>query len=268
MDLRIPAGETVAIVGPNGSGKSTLASLVLRFYDPQDGSIWIDGLDLRQVRVRDLRGQIGLVTQDPVLFNDTVEANIRVGQPHATRDQVVQAARRAQADGFIRQELPQGYQTVVGEGAGRLSGGQKQRIALARAILRDPRILVLDEATSQVDLKSERQIHRVLANFIRGRTTLIITHRLSILPLSGSDRCDGTRSHRGQRNLRRTGGPSRRVPASVSSRTPPRRLIAIRPFVATTPSGIADLWLMLIWCLVRWDGMGMMIPLHRLFRCG
>jgi ATP-binding cassette subfamily B protein/subfamily B ATP-binding cassette protein MsbA len=184
VNLKIAAGETVAIVGPNGSGKSTLASLVLRFYDPQEGAVRIDGLDLRQARLRDLRRQVGLVTQDPVLFNDTVEANIRVGRPEATRDEVVEAARRAQADTFIRQELPQGYQTVVGEGAGRLSGGQKQRIALARAILRDPRILVLDEATSQVDLESEQQIHEVLAEFMRDRTALIITHRLSILPLA------------------------------------------------------------------------------------
>ena len=120
----------------------------------------------------------------PVLFNDTVEANIRVARPNATRDEIVQAARRAQADSFIRHDLPQGYRTVVGEGASRLSGGQKQRIALARAILRDPRILVLDEATSQVDLESEQQIHAVLSEFIRGRTTLIITHRLSILHLA------------------------------------------------------------------------------------
>jgi subfamily B ATP-binding cassette protein MsbA len=184
VNLKIAAGETVAIVGSNGSGKSTLASLLLRFYDPLEGAVRIDGRDLRQVRLRDLRRQIGLVTQDPVLFNDTVEANIRVGRPEATRDEVVDAARRAQADTFIRQELPQGYHTIVGEGASRLSGGQKQRIALARAILRDPRILVLDEATSQVDLESERQIHEVLAEFTHGRTTLIITHRLSILPLA------------------------------------------------------------------------------------
>lgn len=184
IELKIRAGETVAIVGPNGCGKSTLAGLLLRFFDPQQGGIRVDGLDLRQVSVRELRRQVGLVTQDPVLFNDTVEANIRVARPNATRDEIVQAARRAQADSFIRHDLPQGYRTVVGEGANRLSGGQKQRIALARAILRDPRILVLDEATSQVDLESEQQIHAVLSEFIRGRTTLIITHRLSILHLA------------------------------------------------------------------------------------
>ena len=184
INLKIRAGETVAIVGPNGCGKSTLAGLLLRFYVPQEGAVRVDGLDLRKVRVRDLRRQVGLVTQESVLFNDSVAANIRVAKPDATRDEIVEAARRAQADHFIRQDLSHGYQTVVGEGACRLSGGQKQRIALARAILRNPRILVLDEATSQVDLESEQQIHAVLADFIRDRTTLIVTHRLSILHLA------------------------------------------------------------------------------------
>ena len=184
IDLRITVGQTVAVVGPNGCGKSTLANLLLRFHDPDSGDVLIDGVRLPEMRLRGLRSQIGLVTQDAVLFNDTIEANIRCGRPDATRDEVLAAARQAYAHDFIENRLAQGYQTVVGEGACRLSGGQRQRIALARAILKDPEILILDEATSQVDVESERQIHSVLADFTRYRTTLIITHRTSILELA------------------------------------------------------------------------------------
>jgi ATP-binding cassette subfamily B protein/subfamily B ATP-binding cassette protein MsbA len=184
IDLTISAGETVAIVGVNGSGKSTLANLIPRFFDPTHGRVEVDGHDLRHVRKSDLRRQIGLVTQDTVLFNDTVLANLQFGNPGATREQIEQIARRAQAHDFIVNELVDGYETVVGEGASRLSGGQKQRLALARAMLRDPRILILDEATSQVDLSSEQQIHEILRDFIRQRATIIITHRLGILTLA------------------------------------------------------------------------------------
>ncbi|MDG2384997.1 MAG: ABC transporter ATP-binding protein [Pirellulaceae bacterium] len=184
VSLRVQAGETIAFVGPNGCGKSTLANLVLRFFDPDSGAVSIDGVDLRQMRLRDLRSQVGLVTQEAVLFNDTVEANIRLGHPNASREQVVRAAQQAHAHDFIENQLADGYQTVVGEGASRLSGGQKQRISLARAILRDPKILILDEATSQVDVDSERQIHAALAAFMQGRTSLIITHRTGILELA------------------------------------------------------------------------------------
>jgi ATP-binding cassette subfamily B protein/subfamily B ATP-binding cassette protein MsbA len=184
IDLRIPYGETLAIVGPNGCGKSTLANLIPRFFDPVAGRVLLDGVDLRDVRLRSLRHQIGLVTQETLLFDDTVLNNIRYGCPRASRDQVIEAARQAHAHKFIEQKLAHGYETVVGQSGGRLSGGQRQRIALARAILRDPAILILDEATSQIDLESEQLIHKVLEQFTRHRTTVIITHRLATLALA------------------------------------------------------------------------------------
>ncbi len=184
VDLRIKYGETLAIVGPNGCGKTTLANLILRFYDPANGSIKIDGVDLREVRMRDLRNQIGLVTQEPLLFDDTVYNNIRYGSPNATKQQIIDAAKKAHAHRFIEDLLEQGYETNVGQLGGRLSGGQRQRISLARAILRDPSILVLDEATSQIDIESEHVIHKVLEQFVRDRTAIIITHRLSTLDLA------------------------------------------------------------------------------------
>ncbi len=184
VSLRIPFGETVAIVGPNGCGKSTLANLIPRFADPSDGVIRLDGVALTDLNLAELRGQIGLVTQEPLLFDDTVYNNIRYGRPNATRDEVIQAAQRAHAHEFIEAELQHGYETVVGALGGRLSGGQRQRISLARAILRDPAILILDEATSQIDLESEQAIQEVLEEFTRGRTTVIITHRLAILSLA------------------------------------------------------------------------------------
>ena len=184
LNLRIRYGETLAIVGPNGSGKTTLANLLPRFYDPAGGSIRLDGVDLREMRMRDLRNQIGLVTQEPLLFDDTVFNNIRYGSPTATRQQVIDAARKAHAHRFIEDLLEQGYETNVGQLGGRLSGGQRQRISLARAILRDPPILILDEATSQIDIESEQLIHKVLEHFSRDRTAVIITHRLSTLDLA------------------------------------------------------------------------------------
>jgi ATP-binding cassette, subfamily B, bacterial MsbA len=184
VTLRIPFGETIAIVGPNGCGKSTLANLIPRFADPTAGRIRLDDIPLTDLRLRELRGQIGLVTQEPLLFDDTVFNNIRYGRPQASRDEVIEAAERAHAHKFIEADLAEGYQTVVGTLGGRLSGGQRQRIALARAILRDPAILILDEATSQVDLESEQAIQEVLEEFTRGRTTIIITHRLAILSLA------------------------------------------------------------------------------------
>ncbi len=184
IDLRIAFGETVALVGPNGCGKTTLASLVPRFFDPLQGSVRLDGVDLRDVRLQDLRNQIGLVTQETLLFDDTVLNNIRYGCPHASREQAIEAAKQAHAHRFIEQKLEDGYDTFVGQGGGRLSGGQRQRIALARAILRDPAVLILDEATSQIDLESEQLIHKVLEQFIRHRTTLIVTHRLATLALA------------------------------------------------------------------------------------
>jgi ATP-binding cassette subfamily B protein/subfamily B ATP-binding cassette protein MsbA len=182
LDIYIRAGEMVAFVGPNGCGKSTLVNLLARFYDPQQGAVKIDGIDVRDVKLRSLRRQLGLVTQETALFDDTVYNNIARGNRHASREQVEEAARQAFAHDFIVQ-LPQGYQTRIGEQGTRLSGGQRQRIALARAMLRNPSILILDEATSAVDVESEALIQRALEKFRAGRTTLIISHRLSILSL-------------------------------------------------------------------------------------
>ena len=159
-------------------------NLTARFYDPTEGAVTIDGVDLRNVRVRQLRSRLGVVTQETLLFDDTVENNIRYGSPGATRQEVEQAARQAHAHRFITEKLADGYQTNCGAGGKRLSGGQRQRLSLARAILRDPEILILDEATSQIDVESERLIHEVLDKFVRNRTTFMITHRPSTLALA------------------------------------------------------------------------------------
>jgi ATP-binding cassette subfamily B protein/subfamily B ATP-binding cassette protein MsbA len=184
VQLRIPFGQTVAIVGPNGCGKTTLANLLPRFYDPVEGAVRLDGADIRELRVSELRRMVGLVAQQATLFDDTVMNNIRYGSPHASDAAVIAAAEKAHAHRFIVERLSQGYATPVGERGGRLSGGQRQRILLARAILRDPKFLILDEATSQIDLESEQLIHKVLEQFIRGRTTLMITHRMSSIALA------------------------------------------------------------------------------------
>jgi ATP-binding cassette subfamily B protein/subfamily B ATP-binding cassette protein MsbA len=184
INLRIPFGQSIAVVGPNGCGKSTLASLIPRFYDPTAGRILLDGVPLRDMRLRDLRRQISLVTQETVLFDDTIFNNIRYGCPHASREEVIAASKQAHAHRFIAEELPDGYETMAGTLGGRLSGGQRQRIALARAILRDPAVIILDEATSQVDLESEQAIQQVLEQFIVNRTAIIITHRMAALALA------------------------------------------------------------------------------------
>lgn len=184
IDFEIQAGETVAIVGPNGCGKSSLLGLLPRFYDPQSGAIRWNGTDLRDLSLRDLRNQIGLVSQQAMLFDETVAANIRFGSPQARDEEVFSAAKRAHAHEFIESQLAQGYETVVGPGGKRLSGGQRQRLALARAILRDPEVLLLDEATSQIDVKSEQLIHEALRHFVKNRTTLMVTHRLASLDLA------------------------------------------------------------------------------------
>lgn len=183
IQLTLRFGETVALVGKNGCGKTTLAGLLTRFYDPDHGSILIDGLDIREVHLRSLRQQVGLVTQETILFDDTIYNNIAYGRRRARREDVERAAARAFAHDFITR-LPCGYQTIIGEGGAKLSGGQKQRLSLARAILRDPGILILDEFTSQYDPESEALIHRALREFIRGRTTLMITHRLHTLEIA------------------------------------------------------------------------------------
>lgn len=184
INLEIRFGETIGIVGESGCGKSTLANLLPRFADPDQGTVRLDGVPLTEMRLRDLRSQIGLVTQEPVLFDDTVLNNIRYGSPQATEQQAIEAAKQAHAHWFIEHELSDGYGTIVGPMGGQLSGGQRQRIALARAILRDPALLVLDEATSQVDVNSEQIIQRVLERFKQGRTTIFITHRLGALSLA------------------------------------------------------------------------------------
>jgi subfamily B ATP-binding cassette protein MsbA len=180
LSLTIPAGHTVALVGPSGAGKSTMLNLIPRFFDTDSGRIAIDGQDVRNVTIASLRGAIALVAQEVSLFDDTVRANIAYGRFGASFDEVEEAARAAAADAFIR-ELPQGYDTMVGEHGVRLSGGQRQRIAIARAMLKNAPILLLDEATSALDNESERQVQRALNTLIRGRTTLVIAHRLSTI---------------------------------------------------------------------------------------
>jgi ATP-binding cassette subfamily B protein/subfamily B ATP-binding cassette protein MsbA len=184
IDLSIPFGETVAIVGPNGCGKTTLANLLPRFFDPVQGRVTLDGVDLREIGLGDLRRRIGLVTQQTHLFDDTVANNIRYGSPDATDAQIIAAAEQAHAHEFIVQQLPNGYETMVGQAGCRLSGGQRQRVALARAILRNPEILILDEPTSQIDLQSESLIQDVLQRFVVGRTAIMITHRLALLAVA------------------------------------------------------------------------------------
>jgi subfamily B ATP-binding cassette protein MsbA len=178
ITLELKPGEVVALVGPSGAGKTTLVSLLPRFYDITAGRILFDGIDIRQLRLADLRRHIGLVPQEPALFSGTVRENIAYANPHATTERIVAAARAAHAHEFV-EGLPQGYDTLVGERGVKLSGGQRQRIAIARAILKDPMVLVLDEATSSLDNESERLIEDAMEKLLVGRTTLIIAHRLS-----------------------------------------------------------------------------------------
>lgn len=178
FSLRIESGETLAVVGPSGAGKSTLFALLLRFFDPDSGCIRIDGVDIARVDPQTVRSAIGLVPQETVIFGTTARENIRYGRPGASDEDIEAAARAAAADAFIRQ-LPDGYDTYLGERGTRLSGGQRQRIAIARAILKDPPILLLDEATSSLDAESERVVQQALEHLMQGRTTIIIAHRLA-----------------------------------------------------------------------------------------
>jgi len=178
IDLFVEPGESIALVGPSGAGKTSLVNLVPRFYDPMSGRILIDGYDLREIQMASLRAQIGIVPQETLLFRATVAENIAFGKPGASLEEIMEAAVTANAHQFI-QDLPRGYGTLVGERGQTLSGGQRQRIAIARAVLRNPRILILDEATSSLDSASEAQVQGALERLMQGRTTLVIAHRLS-----------------------------------------------------------------------------------------
>ncbi|HMU55492.1 MAG TPA: lipid A export permease/ATP-binding protein MsbA [Nitrospira sp.] len=180
IDLTIRAGEMVAVVGSSGSGKTTLVNLLPRFYEPTAGRILIDGIDIQSYTLASLRAQIGIVSQDVVLFDDSVRTNIAFGRRDAADEQIAQAAKQAYAHDFI-ERLPQGYRTVVGEKGVKLSGGERQRLAIARAILRDPPLLILDEATSALDTESERVVQLALTNLMQNRTTVVIAHRLSTI---------------------------------------------------------------------------------------
>src|SRR5271156_2615781 len=178
INLEIHCGEVVALVGPSGAGKSTMVNLVPRFFDVTGGRILIDGHDLRDISLRSLREQIGKVTQETILFNDTVRNNIAYGQPDVPLSRVVEAAKAALAHDFILQ-MPDGYDTIIGEKGFRLSGGERQRLAIARAILKDAPLLILDEATSALDTESESLVQTALSNLMTGRTVVVIAHRLS-----------------------------------------------------------------------------------------
>jgi ATP-binding cassette subfamily B protein len=180
VDFTIPAGTTTAVVGHSGSGKSTLSRLLYRFYEVNSGSITIDGQDLRDVTQHSLRHAIGIVPQDTVLFNDTIEYNIAYGRPGASKEEIIAAARAASIHDFIA-SLPDGYETMVGERGLKLSGGEKQRVAIARTLLKDPAILIFDEATSALDSKAEQAIQAQLKEIAKNRTTMVIAHRLSTI---------------------------------------------------------------------------------------
>jgi len=184
VDLEIAAGRTLALIGRTGSGKTTLSALVPRFYEVTEGRVLVDGVDVRDVQRRSLRREIGVISQDPFLFSASVRDNIAFGLPDAPHEAIEAAARAAQAHDFIIDDLPQGYETVIGERGITLSGGQRQRIAIARALLIDPRILVLDDATASVDATTEARIREGLREVMRGRTTIIIAHRLSTIALA------------------------------------------------------------------------------------
>jgi subfamily B ATP-binding cassette protein MsbA len=180
INLRIQKGKTIALVGESGSGKSTLVDLLLRFYDVQKGEILIDGTNIKDVSLNDLRSLIGIVTQEAILFNDTFFNNIAFGVEHATREEVVKAAKIANAHNFIM-ATPNGYDTVVGERGEKLSGGQRQRVCIARAVLKNPQIFIFDEATSALDSVSEKLVQNALENIMKDRTTIMIAHRLSTI---------------------------------------------------------------------------------------
>jgi ABC-type multidrug transport system fused ATPase/permease subunit len=178
VDLIIPKGKTVALVGQSGSGKSTLLDLLPRYYDPQKGKITIDGLNIKDLHTKDIRAQMGNVNQEAILFNDTFYNNITFGVENATMNEVIEAAKIANAHSFIM-ATENGYESTIGDRGNKLSGGQRQRISIARAILKNPPILILDEATSALDTESEKMVQQALENLMKNRTTLVVAHRLS-----------------------------------------------------------------------------------------
>jgi len=180
VSFTVPAGKMIAVVGPSGAGKSTLVDMIPRFYDPQSGRITINGVDIRDLSLKELRSAIGIVTQETVLFDDTIEENILLGRPGASRTEMETASRAANADAFI-QSLPDGYASPVGDRGVKLSGGQRQRLAIARAILKNPPILIFDEATSSLDSESEALVQEAVERLVQDRTTFVIAHRLSTI---------------------------------------------------------------------------------------
>jgi subfamily B ATP-binding cassette protein MsbA len=180
FSLEVPKGKTVALVGQSGSGKSTIANLLTRFYDVQEGSINIDGINLKDMTMNSLRQMIGLVTQDSILFNDTIKNNILIGKPNASDEEIINALKVANAYEFVK-DLPNGIETNIGDAGGKLSGGQKQRISIARAVLKNPPIMILDEATSALDTESEKFVQVALENMMQNRTSIVIAHRLSTI---------------------------------------------------------------------------------------
>ena len=180
VNLKIKKGKTLALVGQSGSGKTTIANLLPRFYDHESGTILLDGKSIKDYKVQSLRQLMGVVTQESILFNDTIFNNIAFGLPNATEEQVIEAAKIANAHGFI-EEMPEGYDTNIGDMGGKLSGGQRQRLSIARAVLKNPPILILDEATSALDTESERMVQDAIFNLMKNRTSLVIAHRLSTI---------------------------------------------------------------------------------------
>jgi len=180
FSLEVSKGKTVALVGQSGSGKSTIANLLTRFYDVQEGIIKIDGIDIKDMNLKSLRDLMGLVTQDSILFNDTIKANIALGKPEATDDEIIEALKIANAYEFVK-DLPEGIYTNIGDSGNKLSGGQKQRLSIARAVLKNPPIMILDEATSALDTESERLVQIALENMMQNRTSIVIAHRLSTI---------------------------------------------------------------------------------------
>ena len=180
FNLSVPKGKTVALVGQSGSGKSTIANLITRFYDVNDGTINIDGIDIKNLKTSSLRSMLGVVSQDSILFNDTISNNLKIGKQDATNEEVIEALKIANAWEFVK-DLPNGIDSNVGDSGNKLSGGQKQRLSIARAVLKNPPIMILDEATSALDTESERLVQSALENMMRNRTSIVIAHRLSTI---------------------------------------------------------------------------------------